>query len=134
MKFKRHSQLEHGLTQIDIAPLIDVVFQLLIFFMLTSSFIFHPGIKVHLPRAVTSEIIQEESAIITVSRENVIYLNGSVVTIKELREGLELVAEHNKPLLIKADRRSSLGRVVEIWDLCRELGINKVNIATSEAN
>lgn len=39
MRFKRHMELEHGLKQIDIAPLIDVVFQLLIFFLLTSSFI-----------------------------------------------------------------------------------------------
>ncbi len=132
MKFKRHSKLEHGLTQIDIAPLIDVVFQLLIFFMLTSSFMFHPGIKVHLPRAVTSEVIQEESAIITVSRENVIYLNESVVTMKELQTALKRIAKRSKPLLIKSDRRASLGRVVEIWDLCRELGINRVNIATNE--
>ena len=51
MKFKRHMELEHGLRQIDIAPLIDMVFQLLIFFMLTSSFIMQPGIKVNLPKA-----------------------------------------------------------------------------------
>lgn len=132
MKFKRHTQLEHGLGQIDIAPLIDMVFQLLIFFMLTSSFIFQSGIKVNLPRAVTSEIVQEENLIITVSRENIVYLNNRVVTIKELREALAKVVKTNRPLLIKADRRSSLGRVVEIWDLCRELGINKVNIATNE--
>ncbi|MFC1594748.1 ExbD/TolR family protein [Candidatus Omnitrophota bacterium] len=132
MKFKRHSQLEHGLTQLDIAPLIDVVFQLLIFFMLTSSFIFQPGIKVHLPPAVTSEVIQEESSIITVSRENVIYLNGKLVTASELKDALAPVAKKNRPILIKADRRAALGRVVEIWDLCRELGINRVNIATNE--
>ncbi len=47
MRFKRHMELEHGLKQIDIAPLIDVVFQLLIFFMLTSSFVIQPGIKVN---------------------------------------------------------------------------------------
>jgi len=134
MKFKRHTQLEHGLGQIDIAPLIDVVFQLLIFFMLTSSFIFQPGIKVNLPKAVTSEVIQEENLVITVSRENVVYLNEKVVTVKELRSSLAEVAQKNRPLLIKADRRASLGRVVEIWDLCRELGINKVNIATNEGN
>lgn len=132
MKFKRHTTLEHGLGQIDIAPLIDVVFQLLIFFMLTSSFIFQPGIKVNLPKAVTSEVIQKESVIITVSGENVVYLNGKVTTIAELKTALAPAAKAQSPLLIKSDRRASLGRIVEIWDLCRELGISKINIATDQ--
>ena len=58
MHFKRHMEVEHGLRQIDIAPLIDMVFQLLIFFMLTSSFVVQPGIKVNLPKAVTSEVVK----------------------------------------------------------------------------
>jgi biopolymer transport protein ExbD len=132
LKFKRLTKLEHGLGQIDIAPLIDVVFQLLIFFMLTSSFIFQPGIKVKLPKAVTSEVIQKESIIIIVSGENVIYLNGKVVTMKELRKKLISAAKKQIPLLIKSDRRASLGRIVEIWDLCRELGISRINIATDQ--
>jgi len=134
LKFKRHTRLEHGLGQIDIAPLIDMVFQLLIFFMLTSSFIFQPGLEVNLPKAVTSEVIKEESMVITVSGENVIYLNGQIYTFKELRKALEKVAKKKQPLLIKADKRASLGRVVEIWDLCREAGIAKINIATDQSN
>jgi len=134
LKFKRHTRLEHGLGQIDIAPLIDMVFQLLIFFMLTSSFIFQPGLEVNLPKAVTSEVIKEESMVITVSGENVIYLNGQIHSFKELRKALEKVAKKKQPLLIKADKRASLGRVVEIWDLCREAGIAKINIATDQSN
>jgi biopolymer transport protein ExbD len=132
LKFKRHTRLEHGLGQIDIAPLIDMVFQLLIFFMLTSSFIFQPGIEVNLPKAVTSEIIKEETVVVTISGENVLYLNGNIVTFKELGESLKEISQKKQPLLIKADRRVSLGRVVEIWDLCRELGIAKINIATDQ--
>ena len=132
MKFTRHTKLEHGLGQLDIAPLIDVIFQLLIFFMLTSSFIFQPGIKVNLPKAVTSEVIKKESVVITVSSENVIYLNGKVITMKELKRKLIAAAKKQNPLLIKSDRRASMGRIVEIWDLCRELGITKINIATGQ--
>jgi biopolymer transport protein ExbD len=130
MKFKRHIEIEKGLKQIDIAPLIDVVFLLIIFFMLTSSFVLQPGIKVKLPRAVTSEVIGQESVSITVSAENVIYLFDKVVTLKELKKNLENLKVKKIPILIKADRRASLGRVVEIWDLCRQLGIEGVNIAT----
>jgi biopolymer transport protein ExbD len=125
-------ELEHGLKQIDIAPLIDMVFQLLIFFMLTSSFVMQPGIKVNLPKAVTSEIVKYENIEVVVSGENVIYLNGKVLTMQELNNLLKTVAKRQQPILIKADRRASLGRVVEIWDMCRDLGIQQINIATSQ--
>ena len=132
MRFKKHMELEHGLKQIDIAPLIDMVFQLLIFFMLTSSFVMQPGIKVNLPKAVTSEIVKYENIEVVLSGENVIYLNGKVVTMQELNNLLKTVAKRQQPILIKADRRASLGRVVEIWDMCRDLGIQQINIATSQ--
>ncbi|HQP10185.1 MAG TPA: biopolymer transporter ExbD [Candidatus Omnitrophota bacterium] len=132
MKFRRNTKLEHGLAQIDIAPLIDAIFLLLIFFMLTSSFTFQSGINVKLPKAVTSDIIKEENFIVTITSENVTYLNGTVITLKELKERLSEPGNQNRPLLIKADRRASVGRIVDVWDLCRELGIEKINIATNQ--
>ena len=132
MKFRRHMELEHGLKQIDIAPLIDMVFQLLIFFMLTSSFIMQPGIKVNLPKAVTSEVVKNENIEIVISGENVTYLNGKVLIAQELKAILQEAAKRKQPVLIKADRRASLGRVVEIWDLARDLSISHINIATNQ--
>ena len=132
MRFKGRLELEHGLKQIDIAPLIDIVFQLLIFFMLTSSFIMQPGIKVNLPKAVTSEVVSYENIEILVSAENVTYLNGKVVTMNELKALFKQVAKRNQTTLIKSDRRASLGRVVEIWDMARDTGITQVNIATNQ--
>ena len=132
MKFKRRVELEHGLRQIDIAPLIDIIFQLLIFFMLTSSFIMQPGIKVNLPKAVTSQVIKEKNIIIVVSSEDVIYIDSKVFTLKELKPYLEKNVSLEPTILIKSDRRSSLGAVVEVWDLCRDVGIDQVNIATDQ--
>lgn len=131
MKFKRRIQLEHGLEQINLAPLIDVIFQLLIFFMLSSSFTFQSGIHVKLPKAVTSDTVKDDNTIITITNEDVVYFQGRVVTVKELRTALEEIPDKNRPLLIKSDRRASMGRIVDIWDLCRELGIERVNIATN---
>ena len=135
MRFRgRRMELEHGLKQIDIAPLIDVVFQLLIFFMLTSSFIMQPGIKVNLPRAATSEVVKPQYAEIMVTGEGIIYLDAIVVTMDELRGFFKQSAKRNSSasILIKADRRASLGRVVEIWDMARELGVSQINIATNQ--
>ncbi|MBU3933435.1 MAG: biopolymer transporter ExbD [Candidatus Omnitrophica bacterium] len=130
MRFKRHLEFEKG--QLDIAPLIDVVFLLLIFFMLTSSFIFQPGIKINLPKAVTSEVIHEENLVITINAEGLIYLNNRPVALKQLKSHLKKASAENHPLLIKADRRASLGKVVEVWDMSREAGLTQINIATDQ--
>lgn len=132
MRFKRHTKLESGLSQVDIAPLIDVVFLLLIFFMLSSSFTLQSGINVKLPKTVTSDVIKNENVTVTITRENVIYLNDKVITLKELNQALSQLSGKDRPLLIKADRRASVGRVVDVWDLCRNLGIERINIATNQ--
>ncbi|MFH0827297.1 MAG: biopolymer transporter ExbD [Candidatus Omnitrophota bacterium] len=132
MRFKGRMELEHGLKQIDIAPLIDIIFQLLIFFMLTSSFIVQPGIRIDLPKAVTSEVVRFENVEIMVTGENILYLNGKVITTAELSELLKQAARRDQAILIKSDRRASLGRVVEIWDMARDLGVHQINIATNQ--
>ncbi|MEM7816851.1 MAG: biopolymer transporter ExbD [Candidatus Aenigmatarchaeota archaeon] len=129
MKFKRRLLKEAGLTQIDIAPLIDVVFQLLIFFMLTSSFIAIPGISVKLPKAVSSEIINQQTLTIVISSEDIIYLKQNPVSLKELEDFI--TTNKYNTILIKADRNSSLGVVVGIYDICKKLGIEKIGIATT---
>ena len=132
MHFKRHIELEHGLKQIAIAPLIDLVFLLMIFFMLTSSFVLKPGMKVNLPKAVTSEAVKYQDIEIIVSGENIIYLDGKVITVSELKNLLREASKRKQGILIKSDRRASLGKVVEIWDMCRNSGISQINIATDQ--
>ncbi|MBU0634520.1 MAG: biopolymer transporter ExbD [Candidatus Omnitrophica bacterium] len=132
MRFRRHLELEKGQKEINITPLVDMVFLLLIFFMLTSSFIIMPGIKINLPKAVTSEAIREKNIIITINNENAIYLNEKPITTTELTQHLAEVvkSKKEKPLLIKADKDAQLGIVVKIWDICRKVGITQINIAT----
>ncbi len=113
-------------------PLIDIVLMLLIFFILSSSLTTQSAINVKLPKAITSDVIKEENLNITISSENVIYLNNKIVTIKELSQELEKPNNKKRPILIKADRRSSVGRIVDVWDLCRDLGIERINIATDQ--
>ncbi len=130
MHFKGRMALEHGLKSIDIAPLINVIFLLLIFLMLAPVFVSQPGIGINLPRAVTSEAVKYDNTQIVVSVENLIYLNGSIVTLNELKNSIGQMAKRNLAVLIKADRRANLGKIVEIWDLCRDMGIRQLSIAT----
>ncbi len=133
MRFKRlnrRTEIKKG--QLDMAPLIDVVFQLLIFFMLTSNFVLQPGISVSLPKAISSEVIRSENLVVTLTGQDLLFLNGEPITITDLTPRIREAAQENKSVLLKADTQASLGRVVEIWDLCRDLGVSKINIATNQ--
>jgi len=125
-------ELEHGSNPIDIVPLINIVFLLLIFFILMPSFVVQPGIKLNLPRTVTGEIIKYGNLEVAISGNNVIYINNKTLANQELKTLLKQTAKSKVSVLIKADRRASLGRIAEVWDMCRDLGITQVNIVTNQ--
>ena len=109
--------------------MIDVVFQQLIYFMLTSSFVLNPGVRITLPKAVTSQQIAASNLVITLTKDHVVYWGEEVVTFKELREKLRR-AGPDKPILIRSDRYAYVEKLIELWDLCREAGFREVHIAT----
>jgi len=129
MKFRKSARIEAGLRQIDIAPLIDCIFLLLIFFMLTSSFIVIPGVNVKLPKALAPEEIDVRSLTVVISSEDIIYLDGEPLTVKEVEDFIK--EGKFASIFIKADRDASLGVVVKIWDVCKRFGIEKIGIATT---
>jgi len=127
-KIPRKTRLLKG--DLDIAPLIDCVFLLLIFFMLTSTFVKPAGIRVNLPRTVTADLLTEGKFVIVITGEDIIYYRDKAVSIEKLKQLLQKEKERTKGVLIKADKRASLGRIIQVWDICREMGIQKLNIAT----
>ena len=130
MKFRRRLKIEKGM--IDLTPMVNIFFLLFIFFLFTSSFIFQPGIKVSLPKAVTSEVMRLDNVTITVTKDDKIYLEDRQITTEELTGRLKILAKEKMGLLIKADSRAPLGRIVEIWDACRREGVSQINIATNQ--
>ncbi len=136
-RFKRYKKIEKGLAQIDIAPLIDVVFQLLVFFMLTSSFVVSSGIEVNLPKAITSELLSKtEEKTVVINSEDAVFFGNKAVSITELKKLLQDASEthQNLTVIIKADKLSSLGRIIDVWDVCRQIGIEKINIAARQSD
>ncbi len=130
MRFRRHLKLEAG--SLDITPLIDVVFLLLVFFMLTSSFIVQPSIKVNLPRVKTGSMTESKKREITIDSTDTVYVGKKQVDIKELQGIVHRWAssDPNTPVLIRGDRDATLGRIVQVWDICKAAGITKLRIGT----
>ncbi|MDD3726188.1 MAG: biopolymer transporter ExbD [Candidatus Ratteibacteria bacterium] len=132
MKFQRHYSIVKG--ELNMAPLIDVIFQQLIYFMLTSSFIMQPGIKINLPQAVTSETVSEKEVIVSVSKEGIIFYGERPVTMEELEKLLQeetSVVNKNKVMVIKGDKKAEHGIVVGVMDIARRSGITKIVIGTT---
>lgn len=130
MKFKRRVFLETG--KLDIAPLINVVFLLLIFFMLTSSFILQPGIRVNLPRAVTSEVLMKDVMVVAVTETGDLYVNDRPATHDELVSRVKMASREKRSILIKADKNVDLGKVIAVWDMCRQEDVRQISVATTQ--
>ncbi len=107
----------------------DIVLLLLIFFLLTSSYLIQPGIKVQLPRATTKEALSEEKVSIIITKSGAVYLEDKPVDILRLPYLLQDVKD--RIILIKADRGVTIDMAVRVMDMVRRSGASKFVIATT---
>ncbi len=120
--------------ELNMAPLIDIVFLLLLFFMLSSSFVRPAGIKITLPAARTAETQPKTALVISISKEdNKIYLSGRKVDLRNLLKALkeEVKGARRKSLIIRADKNINLGLAVKVMDIAREAKVKNLVISTT---
>lgn len=119
-------------THIDISPLIDVVLSLVIFFILSTTFIQKYGLKLDLPKAKTGQTAQESKIIVNINRNGNIYFDKIKISPDELKGLLQdkLKNSTDKKVIIKADEKVEHGKVVQIMDIIRESGAQGLTIAT----
>jgi biopolymer transport protein ExbD len=115
-------------------PLLDVVFILLIFFAVSTSFLYIGGINVNLPKAETTEETESIAVRVTVNRDGELFINDSRISADSLAANLEeaYVKNPSATLVIEADRESLHGIVVEIIDIGKLSGFEKFAIATEK--
>lgn len=120
-----------GLT-LDMTPLIDMVFLLLIFFVLSSQFVSHKGFKVKLPKAAHAQIQKNESVTVIINKDGHILLEGKEVPSKDLKGAVlsALLGSRSKSLIIKSDEDVPLGLAVKVMDVAREANANGLVIST----
>jgi len=117
--------------RIEMIPLIDIVFLLLVFFIYAMlSMVVHRGFKVDLPQATTAEIDKEDYASITVDKENRILLNKEEVLIKNLSEEIKAEIKEGVKIFINGDKEADLGVVINVLDTLRRDNIKEVYFET----
>lgn len=116
---------------IDVAPLMDMVFILLIFFIVTSTFTRETGVDVTRPKAQTASEVQKESIMIAITRSGTIHVNERQVSIKGLEDVLRQMISKNpgREVVVIADKESSTGVMVQVIDAANLAGSKKVSIA-----
>ncbi len=117
------------------APLIDMVFLLLIFFVVTTSFVKETGIDVDRPTAATAERKEKGNVLIGVTGDGRVYLDRKRIDVRSVRAHMARVLAENpeSSVVILADKQSQTGVVIQVMDQCRLAGAKNVSLAASKA-
>jgi len=120
--------------QIDLTPMLDVVFIMLIFFIVTASFIKEAGVEVNRPEASTSNPKENVNILIAITSNDEVWMDGRRVDVRAVRANVErLHAENPKgAVVIQADKKSTTETVVKVLDASREAGVYDVSLATED--
>ncbi|MFO7655124.1 MAG: biopolymer transporter ExbD [Candidatus Krumholzibacteriia bacterium] len=116
---------------INMGPLIDMVFLLLIFFVVTTSFVKEAGIDVQRSTAQTAEVKERGNVMIGVSAEGQVFFEGKQVDVRSVRGLVEraLAEDPESGVVVVADKASETGTVVQVMDQCRLAGAQTVSLA-----
>jgi len=133
MRFRRSLTTR---TNVELIPLIDVVFQLVIFFMVSTTFILTPGISLILPGSDTSEPVVMTKLVVTIISAEEIYLNKERYDINGLGSKLAMLTEEEKEeiktVVIEGDEEVSYSLMVDVLDTLRKNGFKGVNLKTRQ--
>jgi len=128
---QRHALRQKGNSEINITPMIDIVFILLIFFLVTTSFVKETGVDVNRPSAQSAERQEQGNILVAITDSGEIWIENHLVDIRAVRANIErIMAESPEAaVIVTADKESRTGLLVEVVDQARLAGIANVSIA-----
>lgn len=128
-EYKSKLELKSG---IELAPMVDIVFLLVTYFLINSTLAKNPAIKIELPKSETAQSELQRNVIIHVDDENRIFLNDMPVTLKSLPVELKKVIKDKDKdhVIIKGDKNSNYQSIISVMDYVHQAGITHFNLAT----
>ncbi|MGB5179485.1 MAG: biopolymer transporter ExbD [Gammaproteobacteria bacterium] len=136
MRRRRHTDHGNEETELNLTPMLDIVFIMLIFFVVTTSFVRESGLEVNRPSAQTAERQDRGNILIAISPNGEIWIDQRAVDIRAVRAVVErLIAENPEGgVIIQGDREAQIGLLVKVMDQVRKAGIVNVSIAATTGN
>ena len=134
MSLRRRRIREDDESEVNLTPMLDVVFIMLIFFIVTASFVKESGIDVNRPDAQTAVKKQRASILIAISEEGEIWIKKRRVDIRQVRPNVEKMLAENPQgsVVIQADKESKNGLFVQVMDAARAAGAYNIAIAAEK--
>ena len=128
-RFQDHQNETSG--EINISPLIDVVFILLIFFIVTTVFVDETGVEIEKPRAASQQELDQNSILIGITAEGSVYHSGREIGVGGVRSVVgRLLKGEDLPVVIQADKRAETQKTVEVLDEAKLAGAARVFVST----
>lgn len=119
--------------EINISPLIDIVFILLIFFIVTTVFVEETGVEVQRPQAASASDLEKNSILIAITENNRVVYGGEEVGVNGVRGIVRrLIKQEQMPVIIQADQRSSIETYTRVHDEASLAGATSINLATTK--
>lgn len=133
---RRHAAIEADEGDIDITPMLDIVFIMLIFFIVTTSFVKESGVTVSRPSAETAVEQKGNNILIAIRPNGEIWIDRRAVDIRAVRANVERLKAENPEgaVIIQADENSQTGLLVKVMDQTRMAGVSNISIAAEESN
>jgi len=133
-RFRHFTSDDSSSSEINISPLIDVVFILLIFFIVTTVFVDETGVDVKKPRAATAESLEKNSILIAVTASGQVYQGGRNIGVSGVRSVVSALLESNEemPVIIQGDADANNGTIVKVIDAANLAGAKTVSLATAK--
>ncbi|GAD80839.1 ExbD/TolR family protein [Vibrio ezurae] len=118
--------------QVDMTSMLDIVFIMLIFFIVTSSFVRESGVEVNRPQAANATSQQDAGIFIAITDNNLVYIDKRLIDVERVQATLEnlLIDKPDASVVIQADKFAFNGTVVQVMDGVKGAGIEKIALAT----
>lgn len=119
--------------ELNIAPLIDMVFILLIFFLVNTSFVKESGIDVNRPTAATATLQEKAAIMISIDEDNKIFMENREIDVRAVRANIERALAENPEggVIVISDKMSNAGVVISVMDGCRMAGAENISLAAT---
>lgn len=131
MKKLFNQRMDEQQDSIDLTPMLDVVFILLIFFIVTASFVRLPGKDVMRPQAQSAELIVDQSVLVAITEKNEIWIDKQLISQQHLVFALQKLHSENPlgALVIQADKNATAGMIAAVMQAAKKVGITTLSLA-----
>jgi biopolymer transport protein ExbD len=119
--------------EVNLTPMLDVVFIMLIFFIVTTSFIKESGVEIERPEASAATPRPDAQVLVAITPEGAVWVDGKAVDVHRIGQQVAGMLSDDGAVVIQADRASTTGLLIEVMDRLKQAGVEQVAVAASRS-